>query len=88
MAAWRRGRERNGLSLRDALSGWAAQLCNNIGLTALFLALPVLVKRSSLAAFGCVLGVGVLQGPFMIAHHGMAYSWSPAEDSPERPWAR
>jgi hypothetical protein len=32
-------RERNGLSLRDALSGWAAQLCNNIGLTALFLAL-------------------------------------------------
>jgi|EP01043_Picozoa_sp_COSAG02_P042086 hypothetical protein len=24
----------------------------------------------------------------MIAHHGMSYNWSPAEDSPERPWAR
>ena len=24
----------------------------------------------------------------MIAHHGMAYNWSPAEDSPKRPWAR
>lgn len=64
------------------------QLCNNIGLTALFLGLPALARRGSLASFGAILGVGVLQGPFMIAHHGMAYNWSPPEDSPERPWAR
>jgi hypothetical protein len=64
------------------------QLCNNIGLTVLFLGLPSLARRGSMAVFGAVLGVGVLQGPFMIAHHGMSYNWSPAEDSPERPWAR
>ena len=64
------------------------QLCNNIGLTLLFLGLPALAKLGSAAVFGAVLGVGVLQGPFMIAHHGMSYNWSPAEDSPERPWAR
>jgi len=74
--------------ISTALGPKFVQLCNNIGLTALFLGLPALARRGSLAAFGAVLGVGVLQGPFMIAHHGMSYNWSPPEDSPERPWAR
>lgn len=74
--------------ISTALGPKFVQLCNNIGLTMLFLGLPSLARRGSTAVFGAVLGVGVLQGPFMIAHHGMAYNWSPAEDSPERPWAR
>ena len=74
--------------ISHALGPKFVQLCNNIGLTALFVALPTLAQRGSLAAFAAVMGVGVLQGPFMIAHHGMAYNWSPAEDSPERPWSR
>lgn len=53
-----------------------------------FAGLPSLARHGSAAVLGAVLGVGVLQGPFMIAHHGMSYNWSPAEDSPERPWAR
>ena len=74
--------------ISTALGPKFVQLCNNLGLTALFVTLPTLARQGSLAAFGAVLGVGVLQGPFMIAHHGMAYNWSPAEDSPELPWAR
>jgi hypothetical protein len=38
------------------------QLCNNIGMTVLFLGLPSLARRGSMAVFGAVLGVGVLQG--------------------------
>lgn len=63
-------------------------VCNNLGLAALLLGLPTLASRGATAALGCILGIGVLQGPFMIANHGMAYSWSPPEDSAERPWAR
>lgn len=48
------------------------QLCNNIGLTLLFLGLPSLARRGSMAVFGAVLGVGVLQGEFRVI------SWLPS----------
>lgn len=57
--------------IAEALGPKFVLLCNNIGLVALLGLLPRLANLGPGAVWCALAGVGVLQGPHMIGHHGM-----------------
>ena len=69
----------------EALGAKAVLTMNNFAVALLMLSIPVAARHSMTALQGCFFGLGVAQGPFIVAQNVMTAETVP--HGPERPWA-
>jgi hypothetical protein len=63
----------------------AVLTANNVAMALLLLAIPWAARQGMAAAWACFFGLGVSQGPFIVAQNVMTAEHVPS--GPERPWA-